>query len=702
MDSIGASKKVRKFQQKFAVVMEILDTLSSRLADQPLSCYIFGSHSEGTRVPSQTNRLDSDVNYVFCDETYEVMQSISEVKDMDIPQLLAVSDDETKPGYVKLQLVQKGIPQTAASVGSKLPKDTALDNKNRVVIHRKRPDKILVDEQVGSRAATDMITGNPFDIYECHSYRCLKWPENTKGWMKRARQYNWPSRYDIEKMKSLGFFLVPFGCWESAEKHLEWNMSFLGQERMLMSSLNETQYKCYIILKMINGDIISHFIQEPALASYHLKTCAFYLVESTPADTWRPGNLLECVQGCLKCLLKWTVNGECPNYFIQEENMFYGRIHGELQTKLRKVLQDLLASDFKYFLQILCGNLGQGFIRKKTGVSEQGKGVRTTSQSVLVKLEHVLAPDICKLNVKAVSFIMLVKNRLLYKCCKQELEKCSKALWDLLLRLRQTETITEHNAKQTKRAISFVLPYIELSFMSSLVAVESTKDDQQLKNVLFSGKWSEVSTLSNLFSAKLKQATFLFVHRYFNASLCILKMLERSLGPCVISVCGCSGSHHYDVDETVKDVLKKQPGAVIRANNCMPCVVFLPTERGIIPDALACEMDRTKEMYTGMENEPYQFWFDWVVVDGKILLHFLMCMNHSKLGKQTEAVTDLEHIQSVLESDTNLGHKETGLNLLGWVYKQEGQELKAEECFQKSISIRKVYNAALVHANYTK
>ena len=685
MDAIGASDELRRFQIFAAVAMEILDTLCVHIAGQDIGCYIFGSHSEGTRIKTHITKLESYVNYVFCHEGYEVIQNISDIqpsKLKDRSYLLAITDEITKPGYVKLQVIQSGLPLTRKNVDV-IPELTTLDYKNRIVVYReRRPEKHQVDELSGSAKATDIVMGKTFEI--CYSYRCKSWPLLARKWLTRVRHHNWPSRYAVEKMKTMGFFLLPVGGGGSIEKNLEWKMSFLLQERLLMSLLNETQYKCYILLKMINNDVISSFVKDVALVSYHLKTCMFYVVENTPSDIWKPDNLLDCVQVCLKCILQWVRDGVCPNYFIPEENMFHGRVHGELQSKLRNALTKLIASEFKYIPHIQCGNLGPRLI-------DVIHSIPTSLPS-----EFDFVPNKLTLYTKAVQFISLVKSRILSKLNNEAVKDSVSFHLQCVTTLRRMDikVLKHHSKKQKEFALSVVLPYIELSLMSNIVALEYDKGNTRaIVNVIQSNRWSElVSEGSDPFSAKLKQATIMYMLNFPDASLRILEALKAMLmGSLTVSICGCKFCQ-TESDDNVKHLVQNMTEEEFRTKHCIPCIAFLPAERQIVPDALGNEMERTES-----NTETCLFWSDWAVIDGKILLLFMLYLNHKKKYMVKETEVDIKMIEDVIETDNNLGHQVTGLNILGWIYLQENNKQKASELLDKSIGIQPRNNAAHIH-----
>ena len=175
----------------------------------------------------------------------------------------------------------------------------------------------------------------PSDNVYC--LNCASWLDIAAEWLTRKRRYGWPSTEELETCKSLGFLLVPKGHPNSDDAEKQWRISFSRQERFLVVRFNSVQMKTYVLLKLINKEMILSNIKEDSLSSYHCKTCLFYLIENTPSSFWIPNNLAACVLMCLRQILLWVVADNCPNYFIPEENMF-DRISKELKKKLEITL----------------------------------------------------------------------------------------------------------------------------------------------------------------------------------------------------------------------------------------------------------------------------------------------------------------------------------------------------------------------------
>ena len=678
LNNMGYDDDTRRTFRESNTTMEILDTLCLDLANRNYSCTILGGQAEGAYVTSKGSKASASVRYLFCRNDLIVNGDINELSPNNNVELLMVSDEITKPGYVKLQVVLNGVPQKTKGCDIDLPDNTQADYRNRLCIFKTHPDMLRVEKHLGLETTTRMITGDKPDIlYE--SYKCESWPDVARNWQNRVRHYNWPSRYDLEQMKALGILLVPVGCSDSIERHLEFKICFFLQERYLMDTLNETQHKCYVLLKMINNSIISGLVNESALISYHLKMCLFHVIENTSVGTWTPSNLLCCLRHCLNCVLKCTISGLCPDYFNPHENLFCGRIHGELQSKLRNVLEMLLQSDFYFLTYIECGNLG-GLLKKAI----RNEPLRTDESQDLVS-------NNIESYIEKGRYVVLVKDRILSRCYNEDLETCLQQHLQMIKRLRAIDTLAGHSKSETQRAIGLALSWVELSFMNNLVAWAVTREDRtEIRDILFSHQWNINARDTSAFSAKLKQATYMHMQRFHTSSLEILNGLKGLLGPHKISICGCRFFMKTILSKQMKVELMQASDAEIRKIHCMPCLIFLPTE--LVPEAI--RNTTSTNSASNSERTSNRFGNKWAVVDSKVLLFYLLYLNHSELKMSNDAVDDIEQLLKVLKNDQNLGHKETGWSILGWIYSQEGQHDRARVCFIESSTQLDAYMTA--------
>ena len=290
------------------------------------------------------------------------------------------------------------------------------------------------------------------------------------------------------------------------------------------------------------------------------------------------------------------------------------------------------------------------------------------------------------------------KNELLQKVCNgKNTDVCVKSLFDLTSGLKGMEMVAGRTQEQTATALSFILPYIEISLMSNVIANECYNPGERL-NYITSGKWEEVALSSDRFSAKLKQATFLHMLGHHQASLDILLKLEILCEPTVTSICPCRGLpiQRSKTPEAEKGHNDEDKGRFYQTAFA-PCIVFLPTERMIVPEALRYEMMRSSGMLENSRNKRLEYWFDWAVVDSKIVLYFILYLNHSKLGDDSKKRSAIERLTELIKTDDTIVHKETALNLFGWAFKQERCMEKAAVCFEASLQLHETHNAAAQH-----
>ena len=704
LEDIGVNTEMRQLWMDKSITREIL---WNACVQPSMTSYTFGSSYEGTTTPGM--RSDSDHVIVLND-----LPVVTDPADHPVGNcLLLVQDQTTPPGYCKLQLVHNGIPLYGNNTGiindiSPRLKELltfCLDKNNRLVCsftplglalhHLRRQGPALTRDESGDIAGRDNV----------FALQCSSWPACGTEWLHRNRPFEWPTNEMIDKCKRLGCIFVGVGHPNSDEQHLMWRISYSHQERMFVTDFNSVQLKCYGLLKIIKKEIIAFHIPQ-SLTSYHLKTCMLFLKEATPVSFWRPDNLLGCVTISLKVLLQWTEKGTCQNYFIPAENMFDRHVHGETKLRLHQILQHLLDSDCKFLADIKSDNIGNLL------------QVHCASSSTAVaKLVHQLRVKKCqqknKLQLQAAqvaipfsharTFIMRIDANVDTPLeSLQRLDTPLDSFQRQLLKLKTNRIDTGHTQEQMKPVLQLMSPYIELSLMSILIAAEikQGKQSEEIWPLLASDKWNELCAQSDSFSSKLKQASLMYSLGFYHSSLDILSTLagldrftdcrcydDRLVDPIVNglpeSIPGYSCT-------TVEDLLKKY---------IIPCVYYLPLEKSVTPTALCYEMIRTvgQERAVGIDFiRTDTCYSDWAFVDGHFLLHFLLYLNHSKLNMDIHASGDTDNMEMLLNTRV-ISHRETCLNLLGWVYKEQGDIVRAMECFKKSIEVKPYWNAALWH-----
>ena len=627
---------------------------------QLMSFYVFGSSFEGTT----TFGLDADFDFVFVNEYSPVVTNVSESQQFESCFLL-IQDHQTPPGYAKLQRLHYGVPQTRSQFNI-FRWGTQVDTENRLVLYL--PDEFRLP---------GTVLHGPASTKEGADYvpavRCKVWPACALEWLTRTRRYNYPTQDQINKCKDLGFFLVYVGHPNSQEKHLQWRISFSLQEKLLVINFNAVQLKCYILAKMIKKEFIHKSLGEKSLSSYHFKTLMFYMIEETPAEFWVKHNLLYCLQHILKRMLIWVERGVCPNYFIPGENMFEGKISEQMQLQLCGLLRRLIDANFKYLVTIISDDLGERY-QEALDSGVQASRYMRSGDLCFKDILHIYARS-----------VLADTNRLLWMSTENyPANTAAKRLYELKVRLLRTERVAEHSVEEVRHAVSLLVPYVDIQLMSLLVVLAKRRSRSRsfILNLLTSEKWHALSLESDLFSSKLKQASLLYMLEYYEMSLEILDTLENQMRQ---SVTAC---HPFDRRQLLS--LPMSSFEEILHRHMMPCVLFLPAERLLTPPVLCYEMNRS----VGESND---YLCDSAVVDGKVLLYYLLYLNHSRLGLDTNASADTDNVRWVIRTDYTLAHRETALNILGSIHKERGIFDRAVECFRESLSIQPSHNAATLH-----
>ena len=656
--------------------------------------YVCGSTYEGTKTPG----LKSDYDVV---KVLSNLPKVADISDCPVGKSLALIQDHTTPAaYFKLQLVHNRLPLFEQD--SAVFCHTFFDNfqqqyfavcsdKNSRLVCCFNPS-ILISQMYDGMHGPAMFRNQRYTFSAKDVVTALessKWPDCASEWLVRQRHFQWPSSDMIQRCKELGCLFVPKGHPFSDEQHLQWRISLSLQERFLVTQFNSVQLKCYVLLKILKKERVDCHMKD-VLSSYHLKTCMFYMIENTPTNFWRPENLLNCCIGCLKTVLLCVERGNLPNYFIPAENMLDRLPRGQDRLQLYRILQDLVCADCTMFNDIQCDLLGDRLRVLPTfcGVNVQYRACFTIQQY------HV---QICYSHIKD---CLRPRLAFLHGHCCRNLETSVASLIKSVHKLKEPSTVTKHTVEENKRALSYYIPYIELSLVSGLisVAVKQGRDPGKLLEYMTSTKWQEIADKSDIFSAKLKQASLMYKTGFYIQALDILSPLvavQRT------SICGChKETNLYQILESLAEAstaISEITTEKLLKMSIVPCVIYTEIEKEVTPAAINYEFLRSSDETTvTLDLEDDRLSDNVIAVDGIFLLHFLLYLNHCQLNMDVHAAADIDNMESLLMS-WNVCHKDTCHNLLGWVYMEQDQVDRAIASFEKSIDIKPYCNAAFWH-----
>ena len=284
-----------------------------------------GSFYDGFHLPvfQQPSWTGSDYHARSLDSHFRLLavhvnQAVVRTGDNTDDCLGVIEDDDTHPGYVRIQLVD---PRTSSC---KVPKADTGDFylSTHVWEFEDRTFANLASDIANTRCE-EPEENEQINSVHCESMSAIpssQWPKEADRWITRDRPSGWPDENLVKTVIADGCHLVPMSHPRSRYPDVEWSYSFSVAERTLARSLSDAQRQCYILLKTIVMQQLSHC---SALCLYHIKTVFLWQCEKIPASEWSTDTSLAAnFLWLLDELLQCAATRDLPHYFIPEVNLF--------------------------------------------------------------------------------------------------------------------------------------------------------------------------------------------------------------------------------------------------------------------------------------------------------------------------------------------------------------------------------------------
>ncbi|XP_052785902.1 uncharacterized protein LOC128221344 [Mya arenaria] len=674
LDDIGANRQVVKKRRETFLLREAVDTIRIKLLGSNVTCFHFGSQSEG----STTLGMNSDIDLLLCDNDTNIMSNWLDWE-AGMQNFLMVKEESTPPQHYWLQWIRPDSPEPVRYNGQKncLPH---IDG--RVFVS----NKIWQDE--GKRVyGNEFICSGPSVSFSeewdfVNAFKCEVMPPEVDRWFHRPRHGHWPTPEVMQAARECSCFLVPDGHFESLNENIEWRLSPSQIERILVFSFTTVQLKCYVVLKMIKKYIMEQYLSHHSkLTSFHCKTVMFFTIERISREEWREDRLIGCIGYCLQTLDFFLMKGYCPHYIIPEVNLFEGKITRRYQLLLLGKIKENLNNNLMILYDLQYDSLGQRFRNPTTDMFE-------TRSTICRKIDNVLAGDLIKqVNIRFLD--VAVDNEL-------NPEKYLR-LFTVLSIIPEDDYIIHILTRYERRVISVLKPLI-YSFLASVTSSFYIQHELQFTPEIF--YFYERSVDTDVTSSRLKLASMLYCRGDLLRAADVLHDVERRFDGNVHAVCGC-GKVWGDVerptlihDSTTHDW---SYGDAIR--KVALCVRFTRLEAFCVPPFLLFEMNRAMNDDVQHRKGNQLIWMDKAVVDSKSYLFYLQYLTYGGMGirlRQLNALRNLEKCRS-LEELRNLYHYETYFNLVGHCWEMEGDPAKALRFYTFSIFVHPRNNAANWH-----
>lgn len=340
----------------------ILKQVNNCLPVGPFSeSHIVGSAGEG--VPSMDIfSNESDVDIMAVARSWFVFERHAPDKARENIQCLQFDDSDTLPGYVKLKLIQEDSNYSTEEVPIFLSSSKVRNNV--LEINRDLSSDFMYSQMfqlLGNKLSISWFSNGPSfsanietddqnvltrglahvkSVDTVVALKCREWPKIAEEWIERRREFDWPGGALIEEAVEKGCYLVPIGGHQSQCEEMEWRISFVLAERLLIRNMNFIQRFVYSILKTIRKEIFGHF--SAIISSYIVKTAVLWVSEENDVSSWKPGFVLRYVRLCFLKILNFLQVDFCPNFFMNKCNLFHAKYSEDERLRLIYAITDFV------------------------------------------------------------------------------------------------------------------------------------------------------------------------------------------------------------------------------------------------------------------------------------------------------------------------------------------------------------------------
>ncbi|XP_053405426.1 uncharacterized protein LOC128558953 [Mercenaria mercenaria] len=677
LNDIGVHERMILKRRRMYLLKETMSTCTERLLGRNLSIYHFGSQSEG----STTIGLDSDTDTLTCHKC-NVIQHWGEWQP-DRRNLLMIQDETTSPGYCLLQCLRNDEP---------LPICTAVLDHEPDIYHTVIGDKLLLKNTLYRNVAVEgsVINGPAASMQGLPGFsdqdyvaalHCNSWPAEAQPWLLRQGIGRWPTEDVKRYCENTGCFVVPVSSKNGQHEELEWRISTSQAERCLMFSLNITQLRCYILMKMILKTFINPGCNG-VLSSFMCKTVLFHCIQNTHSNNWVQSNLLPCLMCCLTVLKNFVRQENCPHFIIHENNLMSERISLLNKYKILEILQNIIQSEGHALLEIPIDDLGTRLMVKMNidGAFQYHK----TPAQIHAQISAQLLLDIAGSVGASHKFLNEEINHDDGNAIVRE------NLSNIILTLTKMYREVGFRSLE-KSALKLLAPPLSSS-LGSVIASHNIYTAHSISPDALA--WFSAGLNSDVASGRLKLASALYcVGDMERAEFVLRNTKEKYDLNTVEPECEC---YNHPLNYPRQGFMHKfnTGNEELIQHKTAFCVRFLQCEINCVPEELQYEMFRSTQEDRLERDELSDTWMDCAVVDCLPYLYFLQYKTYRALQRVADQQCALANLVTTIETELNLGHRETALNLLGQCMEKENRHIDALHCYMISLNMRARNNAA--------
>ena len=676
LDDIGVNNDMVQRRRRNELLHEHIGTVMAKVRGHNRPEYHFGSRSEG----ATTTGLQSDLDRLFCVSDINVIQNMEELRPEDYKNtmnLLMIQGDGIAPGYCHLEVINDRLRLSKIDVTE--INDHYVRVKEDCILYKNTVMEDFMSgggERHGPSWAKEGQVGF-IDQDTVAAFHCKSWPYQARGWLNR-RNNGWPTDELKNKCMADGCFVVPTGSCPG--KYFEWRVSTSLAERQLMFSLNITQLRCYVLMKMI----IKTFMKEEQkgkISSFMCKSVLMHCIESSLSNEWKEYNLSQCLDKCLQRLMMCVQEENCPHFIIPANNLMSGKFSAKIKSNILTMMRYVTENSRLVLAKGI--QIDELSIRLREKLKLQTDVTKRTAFQIssFLKAQRLIDTAVVTRSVQT--------GHLQHTCTHyKDIESIEEFQKQSLKMLEQLSDLKDEIQREAYNLLAPFLSSLLGSIQGSRVGLGSSMlESVEAESLLIKGFDADVS------SGRLKVASIFYCLGEMERTESILKETETKYDTEIVEpVCSCFAKPRNDEGMNFTKY-QDERNQVVR-NIVAFCVIFLPIEIKWVPKELQYEMYRL----TGdkMIDEEEVTWMDWAVVDSLPYLLFLQYKTYQCLHKQDEQQRALSNMEEVIERTQNLGHKETAFNLLGQCMQENNQPMKALQCYIKSLRLCPRNNAARI------
>ena len=663
LEDIGVNEQMVKKRQYMSSQNETMMTIP---VEHTKKCYIFDSIADGTT----TMGLESTQHILWCPSDHKVIQNKSEWDDHAFNLLMLQKG--APPGYC---LLQKMGHNKHSYESLTFFKSMVLLKSNKDVLHHNYPEDVSSGQFVPDVPAPQRA--DTIKVKEMLGYKLESWPNFMQDWFNETNEKNkadWPTADMRRHCKTTSCFAVPIPSKNSKNQDFEWQISTQEAEQYLIRTLNMTQVRCYVLMKMLLQSYINPQKQN-FITSYICKTVVFHGVHELTAGFWKENNLLTCLQYCLEKLVNYIKTENCPHFFIPENNLLAGLLP---ETKSNLLYRMEIFISYDKLSNVLCKLL----IIPNDNLDERLDLTLTNGRAGIKNIPY---QDQIKTEISGQLLLNFVSR--MYTLHHDLLKTVEQPLLLQYLSRFLCHSVNSGNSQIQQVLANQTAAFLCTSIASAIASTNIRANQTISHEAIF---WYSGGMNSDALSSRLKFASATYCSGDVQGARSILSDSKINNNQ-INQMCVCHGGHMGQ-----KWPINFKEGDINICSFAGTCVKFLPYERYCVPQEMVYEMYRSTVKERKQRSRIYQ-WLDWAVIDPLVYTSFLKYKVSRDLKQEGELITSLITIMYHVHRPGYLGHQETALNLLGKCLEQEGQEIDAINCYLESCTVQATNNAARWH-----